>query len=212
MKNLLKSNRNGKRAMTLLELIVVIGIIMILAAVISGSLLGARAQAKRLQCLSNIRSLGQAAILYAQEDPGSRFPYSGTSGESFATLYDPMDFNDLSVFACPLERKLTSLTAPDPNFTSTEISTITYNFVKNENKTDSQTDAYPMTNILLIELSDGKSFSEEDFHGSSGRTAFLINGKTIMVGKGGSAIPQNKDRAETSYSFTGNDYADYLYK
>src|SRR5688500_7654567 len=56
-----------RRAFTLVELLVVIGIITLLIALLMPAIARARKQAIRLQCAANLRSQGQALMTYAQQ-------------------------------------------------------------------------------------------------------------------------------------------------
>src|SRR5262245_49707888 len=69
------SSMRLRRAFTLVELLVVIGIIAILIAVLLPALRTAREHALSVQCLSNLRACGQILYLYANQNKGM-FPPS----------------------------------------------------------------------------------------------------------------------------------------
>jgi prepilin-type N-terminal cleavage/methylation domain-containing protein/prepilin-type processing-associated H-X9-DG protein len=76
---------------TLVELLVVIGIIALLISMLLPSLNKAREQAKRTACLSNIKQAGHALIMYAGANNGKMPQHKGNS----RWLFDiPLDTRD----------------------------------------------------------------------------------------------------------------------
>jgi prepilin-type N-terminal cleavage/methylation domain-containing protein len=81
----LSSARAGRRpspggaGFTLVELLVVIGIIAVLIAMLMPALRRAREEARRVQCASNLRQIGFALTSYANENK-DYFPHCGSQG------------------------------------------------------------------------------------------------------------------------------------
>jgi len=69
------------KGFTLVELLVVIGIIAVLISVLLPSLNKAREQARMIKCASNIRQIYDAMVMYANENRGV-LPIAGFDGET----------------------------------------------------------------------------------------------------------------------------------
>ncbi len=128
------NRRASSGGFTLVELLVVIGIIAVLIGLLLPSLNRARAAAKATQCMSNLAQLGKALVLYNNDYKGcniASFTMTGVAGgptvplEGWAPTLDrdnyinakEQDF-DGSVFVCPemvdVEGMATGQTGLDP--------------------------------------------------------------------------------------------------
>src|SRR5260370_41013229 len=92
MEPLMASARRLRRGFTLVELLVVIGIIALLVSILLPALNKAREDAKRVRCLSNQRQLVMAWQMYAAESKGhlccsNTPPFSGLGPDGKACWY-----------------------------------------------------------------------------------------------------------------------------
>jgi prepilin-type N-terminal cleavage/methylation domain-containing protein/prepilin-type processing-associated H-X9-DG protein len=100
-----------KRGFTLIELLVVIAIISILAAILFPVFATAREKARQVGCLSNVRQIAQAGIMYAQ-DYDERFIgfYSGSDRKVLLYPYTRSGRNNqeaggAQLWHCPSNRR-----------------------------------------------------------------------------------------------------------
>jgi prepilin-type N-terminal cleavage/methylation domain-containing protein/prepilin-type processing-associated H-X9-DG protein len=96
------SNMPRTRGFTLIELLVVIAIIAILAAILFPVFAKAREQARKTSCLSNLKQIGLACMMYAQDNDGwlPRDNHVCNPKRRFVAQTQPY-MKNMSVYYCP---------------------------------------------------------------------------------------------------------------
>ena len=114
--------RNRKPAFTLIELLVVIAIIAIIAAILFPVFARAREKARQTFCLSNVKQIGEAVMMYIQ-DYDETFPF--VLDASGNCIFDVTNAGDNGKH--PL---VPGVTGQEPQF---QLVTVVASYVKNAN-------------------------------------------------------------------------------
>src|SRR5689334_17126622 len=96
----------GRRAFTLIETLVVIGIIAVLVALLLPTISKARRQAATAKCASNLHQIHSAMMQWKVDEPYTEIPYAGWKGGYRKYIGGGGKGDIHPVFDCPESDKL----------------------------------------------------------------------------------------------------------
>lgn len=135
--------KNG--GFTLMELLVVIAIIVILAGFLMPALNSARREARRAQCISNLKQLGIAFHSYALAEPNGLFPAGGNWASTLGGYIE----GGTNVTICPGDGAIYDISQMPVNASSTSVNASSYIL-----RCPSAT-AHPAPNVRNVLYGDG---------------------------------------------------------
>ena len=165
-----------KSAFTLIELLVVIAIISILASILFPVFARARENARRASCISNMKQLGLAVMMYKQDYDG-RFPKAGWadgenlpcpdgSGDMCGASWEVKIYpyvKSLQVYVCPSDSNRVWL---GDNQGTGEIS-YGYNYANLDNVNESAIEK-PSQMIMMADTEGSVTYALYQFNNSDG--------------------------------------------
>lgn len=184
-----------KRGFTLIELLVVIAIIAILAAILFPVFARAREKARQTSCLSNLKQLGLAGLMYAQDYDETMVPnaisvYTWTAPDGSTIEVSPPSamlwmylvypyVNNVQVFNCPSttrEFSPSSYASSPPYGKNTFLNRVSLARVTNPTQTIMKVDSTYYLSDWDVRLSNGDNAAPPDNRHNEGANAVYVDG------------------------------------
>jgi len=105
--------KSKRRAFTLIELIVVVGIITILVTILTVSLRTPKGQAQQAVCMKNLRGIGAVALAYANQHKS--YPAGMSAQGRWMDLIEDLLDKTSNIYRCPADTQQLAVTGDPDN-------------------------------------------------------------------------------------------------
>lgn len=197
---------HGKRGFTLVEALVVLGVLGVLAGLVLAGLGNARVAVNRAKCLSNQRQIGLALLNYAHEHDGAFPPSTHTTGSwkkerSWIFQLAPYLGNMDEIRICPAEPPARQKRIRDMKATSYVMNDLVFDSFEHNSLLKLPK---PSQTILLFTLSESRapSVTRDHIHGGEwgSWSAALNDIEPDRHRRGGRAPDRSKGSANYLYA------------